>query len=400
MRATESDLPVFPFTTADGSSDHHERLVRLSDEQPITRVLLSGRPVWLVTRYAEVNAVLLDTRFSLARAIDPGIPRVGNFELPPEQILATDPPEHTRLRKLVAKVFTSRQIEQLRPRVQEVTDRLLDRLAELTPPVDLIEHFTASLPIEIICEMLGVPHQDRDDFQDWTERILTVTGLPPEEVQAGYARMGGYIAGLIADKRRTPTDDLLSLLIAARDEDDRLTEDELVTLGFTLLIGGHETTKNQLANSVAMLLADHPDQWRRLIEHPELMGPAVDELLRYLPLFSYEVAFPRVATATVELGGVTIAEGDTVLVSLSSANRDAAVFDAPDDFDPARLPNRHLAFGNGIHRCLGAQLARIELEIGLGELARRFPRLRLTDAELPWKTGGLVRGLHQLRVEW
>ncbi|MDA3646772.1 cytochrome P450 [Saccharopolyspora indica] len=395
----ETELPEFPFTAADGSSDR-ARIARLRDEQPISRVLLSGKPVWLVTRYAEVNAVLVDTRFSLARAAHPDVPKLGTFELPPGLILATDPPEHTRLRKLVAKVFTARRIEQLRPRVQEVTDRLLDELAGMTPPVDLIEHFTAALPIEIICEMLGVPDADRPSFQDWTERILTVSGLPVEEVRAGWTELSDYIAELVDDKRRSPTEDLLSLLITARDEDDRLSEEELVLFGLALLNAGHETTKNQLANSVALLLDEHPDQWRRLVEHPGLIGPVVDELLRYSSLEAFQVGLPRVATATVELGGVTIAEGDTVLISLSSANRDAAAFDSPDEFDPARQPNRHLAFGNGVHRCLGAQLAKIELETGLGELTRRFPQLRLTDAELPWKTGGFVRGLHELRVEW
>ncbi|MDA3646774.1 cytochrome P450 [Saccharopolyspora indica] len=399
MRATESELPVFPFTNADGSDDQ-ERMVRLSEEQPITRVALAGQPVWLVTRHADVNAVLVDTRFSLARAIDPGIPRLGTFELPPGQLLATDPPEHTRLRKLVAKVFTARRIEQLRPHVEEVSDRLLDRLAEQAPPVDLIQHFTAALPIEIICEILGVPDQDRDRFQEWTERLLTVAGLPAEEVQAGWTRIADYLAGLVAEKRLVPTDDLLSRLVAARDEDDKLDENELVMLGLALLIGGHETTKNQLASSVAMLLAERPDQWQRLIDQPELVPSAVDELLRYVPLFGYAVTFPRVATAAVELGGVTIAEGDTVLISLTSANRDTAMFDDPDEFDPARTPNRHLAFGNGVHRCIGAQLARIELETGLGGLLRRFPQLRLADAELDWKKGVFVRGLHELRVEW
>ncbi|MER7079139.1 Cytochrome P450 [Saccharopolyspora kobensis] len=395
----ETELPEFPFIAADGSSDT-ARVARLRDEQPISRVLLSGEPVWLVTRYAEVNAVLVDTRFSLARAADPDVPKIGTFELPPGLILTADPPEHTRLRRLVAKVFTVRRIEQLRPRVQEVTDRLLDELAGMTPPVDLIEHFTAALPIEIICEMLGVPGADRPSFQDWAERILTVSGLPVEEVRGGWAELSGYIAELVDEKRRSPTDDLLSLLIAARDEGDRLSEEELVLFGLALLNAGHETTKNQLANSVAVLLTELPDQWRKLVEHPEVVGPVVDELLRHVALPAYEVTLPRVATAAVELGGVTIAEGDTVLISLSSANRDAAAFDSPDEFDPARVPNRHLAFGNGVHRCLGAQLAKIELETGLGELTRRFPRLRLADTELHWKTGGFIRALHELRVEW
>lgn len=399
MRAAESELPIFPFTTANGGGDV-ERILRLRDEQPISRVLLSGQPVWLVTRYADAQAVLQDPRFSLARAIEPDIPRLGILEMPPGLLITTDPPQHTRLRRLVAKVFTARGVEQLRPRVQEVVDRLLDRLPEAPPPVDLIEHFAAALPIEIICEMLGVPESDRADFQEATEFILSVTGRSSDEVQAAWVRLCEYIAALVAEKRDRPTGDLLSLLIAARDEGDRLDEDELVLFGLTLLTSGYETTKNQLANSVLALLDEHPDQWRRLVEHPELVPSAVDELLRYVPLFGFSVIFPRVATSAVELGGVTIGEGDAVLVALTSANRDAAVFDAPDSFDLERADNRHLAFGSGVHRCLGAQLAKIELEIGLTGLLQRFPGLRLATDEVTWKTGAFIRSLHALPVTW
>ncbi|MGP4019816.1 cytochrome P450 [Saccharopolyspora sp. 5N708] len=398
MRA-ESDLPVFPLSDAGG--DDGLRISRLqAAADPVSRVRLSGQPVWLVTRYAEAHAVLVDTRFSLARATDPGIPRLGTFEPPPGLLVCTDPPEHTRLRKLVAKVFTARRIEQLRPRVQEVVAGLLDRLAAMSPPVDLIEHFTAPLPIEIICEMLGVPHTDRPRFQDWTERLLTTSGLPRDEVQAGWTRMGEYVAGLAAEKRRNPGDDLLSALTEAHDEGDKLDQNELVLFGIGLLVAGHDTTKNQLANSVVVLLDEHPDQWRRLVEHPELVPTAVDELLRYVPLCGHDVTFPRVATAKVELGGATIEEGDTVLVALAAANRDAAAFDDPDAFDPARAENRHLAFGGGIHRCLGAQLAKIELEVGLGDLLQRFPQLEVATDELLWKTGVFIRGLHALPVRW
>ncbi|MGP4019817.1 cytochrome P450 [Saccharopolyspora sp. 5N708] len=397
MRAAGVDLlPVFPFSDPDAT------FARLRAVQPVSRVLLAGQPVWLITRYQDAQSVFLDPRFSLARAADPDVPRLGTFEPRPGLLLSMDPPEHTRLRKLVTKVFTARRIEQLRPHVQNTVDGLLDRLATTSPPVDLIENFTASLPIEIICEMLGVPCEDRPRFQEWTELIMTVSGRSRAEVQAGWARMTDYIAGLVAEKRQRPTDDLLSSLIAARDQGDKLDENELVLFGIVLLVAGHETTKNQLTNSVVMLLAEHPDQWHRLVEQPELVPSAIEELLRLVPLFGSDVTFPRVATAEVELGGVTIGAGDTVLVSLTSANRDAAAFDAPEVFDPERTDNRHLAFGNGIHRCLGAQLAKIELEIGLGGLLRRFPHLELdVDVdELPWNTGGFIRGLHALPVRW
>ena len=174
MCSTENQLPAFPFTTVDGSGDV-ERILRLRDEQPISRVQVSGQPVWLLTRYADVQAVLLDPRFSLARAIDPEIPKIGIVEMPPGLLITSEPPEHTRLRKLVAKVFSARAMEQLRPHVQEVSDQLLDQLTLASPPVDLIEHFAAALPIQIMCELLGVPYSDRRDFQEWSELILAMT---------------------------------------------------------------------------------------------------------------------------------------------------------------------------------------------------------------------------------
>ncbi len=398
MRAVENDLPAYPFSGSGNGYD--ERIAPLRAAGPVSRVELSGQPVWLVTGYAEVQSVLVDTRFSLARSTEPHIPRLGTFEPPAGMITITDPPQHTRLRQLVTKVFTLRRLEQLRPRVQEVVDGLLDRLATISPPVDLIEHFAAPLPLEIICEMLGVPAADRSRFQDWTERLMTIAGRSRDEVQAGWTRTAEYIGGLVVEKRRDPTDDLLSLLAAARDEGDQLNEEELVLFGLALLVAGHDTTKNQLANSVVALLAEHPDQWRRLVERPDLVPSAVDELLRYVPMFGYDVTFPRVATANVELGGQTIEEGDTVIVSLSSANRDAAAFDAPDAFNPERTDNRHVAFGSGIHRCLGAHLAKIELEVGLGCLIRRFPQLRLATDDLQWKSDVFIRGLHELPVTW
>ncbi|SDP31936.1 nocardicin N-oxygenase [Actinopolyspora xinjiangensis] len=401
MQTPNTETPVFPF--ANSSANHVDEIyTRLRTENPVSRVVLSGVPVWLVTRNEDVRFVLSDNRFSLARSLDEDIPRLGTFAPQPGSILASDPPEHTRIRKLAAKAFTVRRIERLRPYVRQTSEELLDRLTRHGSPADLVENFAAPLPIKIICTILGVPEKDQSKFRDWTEKIASVTGTPLEEVQAGWEQLQDYTTDLVNEKRRNPTDDLLSALVSARDEDDKLSEQELVQFGLTLLAAGHETTKNQLANSVLVLLRHYPEQWRRLRENPELIPGAVEELLRYVPLFGFDVTFPRVALEEVVLNGVTVREGDTVLVALSSANRDGDVFDAPDTLDVERVDNHHLAFGSGVHRCLGAQLAKIELEVGLEGLLRRFPHMETAlDGEEPrWKPGSFIRSLRELPVRW
>ncbi|WP_218119931.1 cytochrome P450 [Actinopolyspora mzabensis] len=376
---------------------------RLRVENPVSRVALSGAPVWLVTRNEDVRFVLTDNRFSLAHSIDEGVPRLGTFAPQPGSLLASDPPEHTRLRKLVAKAFTVRRIEELRPYVRRTSEELLERLARNHgASADLIENFTAPLPIRVICHILGVPERDQPLFREWTEKIASVTGTPLEEVKAGWRNLEDYIAGLVHEKRRNPTDDLLSVLVSARDEDEKLSERELVQFGITLLTAGHETTKNQIANSVLVLLRDCPEQWRRLCADSESIPKAVEELLRYVPLFGFDVTFPRVAREEVTINGVTVGAGETVLVAITSANRDGEMFDAPDTLDIERVDNHHLAFGSGVHRCLGAQLAKIELEVALEGLVRHFPRLETAlDGTSPkWNTGSFIRSLRTLPVRW
>ncbi|SFT33321.1 Cytochrome P450 [Actinopolyspora lacussalsi subsp. righensis] len=402
MQSARTEIPVFPFD-ASSTNDIDDVYARLRTENPVSRVALSGVPVWLVTRNEDVRFVLTDNRFSLAHSIDEGVPRLGTFAPQPGSLLASDPPEHTRLRKLAAKAFTVRRIEQLRPYVRRTSEELLERLARHhDSPVDLIENFTAPLPIRVICHILGVPETDQPLFREWTEKIASVSGTPAEEVQAGWRNMEDYMAGLVNEKRHDPTDDLLSVLVSARDEDDKLSERELVQFGITLLAAGHETTKNQITNSVLVLLRDYPEQWRRLGADTELIPGAVEELLRYVPLFGFDVTFPRVALEEVTVNGVTVGAGETVLVALTSANRDGDTFDAPGTLDVERVDNHHLAFGSGVHRCLGAQLAKIELEVALEGLVRHFPRLETAlDGTAPeWNTGSFIRSLRNLPVRW
>ncbi|MEV4417168.1 cytochrome P450 [Catellatospora sp. NPDC049609] len=374
---------------------------KLRREEPLTRVRLPfGEEAWLATRYDDVRLVLGDARFSRAASVGRDEPRTH-----PRQgesgMLSMDPPEHTRLRKIIAKAFTARRVEQLRPRTQEIADGLADAMQQHGSPADLVEHFADVLPVAVICELLGVPFADRDKFQTWSEAIISTTSLTPQQIMEYLGNLHGYLAGLIAQRRVQDTDDLLGAMVRARDEDgDRISEQELVELSAGLLAAGHETTVTQLPNFVYVLLTN-PDRFAELRDDPSLIPTAVDELMRYIPLGT-AAAFARYATEDIEVGGVLVRAGEPVLGSLASANRDGRVFEHPDELDFHRESNPHLGFGHGPHHCVGAQLARMELQVALHTLVTRFPGLRLAVAEqeLPWKKGMLVRGLRELPVSW
>lgn len=314
-------------------------------------------------------------------------------------MLAMDPPDHTRMRGLVAKAFTARRVERLRPRVEEIAGALLDGIAA-RGEADLIEDLAVPLPIQVICEMLGVPASDRGRFREWTA-VLTVPALTAEarahrrEVARAFT---GYLREVIAERRARPEDDLVSALIAARDGDAALTEAEMVNSIGLLLIAGHETTVNLIGNGVLALLRA-PGQLDLLRRRPELLPSAVEELLRFDgPL---EWASQRIALEDMEIAGTPIPKGAWVHVSLGAADRDPAVFEAPDRLDVTRAPKRHVAFGHGIHFCLGAPLARLEGRIAIGGLLDRFPGLALAvpPADLRHhRTGSIVRGLVSLPV--
>lgn len=400
MTDTQRVVRAYPFSSPD-RLNLDPFYAQLRKREPLIRVRLPyGEQAWLATRYADVRTVLGDPRFSRAAAVHRDEPRMMPRQMDPG-ILHMDPPEHTRLRRLVAKAFTARRVEQLRPRAREIADELLDEMAAEGPPADLVAGFATPLPIAVICEMLGVPKDDQDKFHVWSEAALSTTSLTLEQVDEYWQNLLGYMAGLIAERRRQPTDDLIGALVRARDEDnDRLSEEELLRLATGLLVAGHETTVTQIPNFGYVLLT-HPDQLAELRDRPELVPAAVEEMMRYIPL-GVAASFPRYATEDVELSGVLVRAGEPVLASVASANRDEEVFPHPDELDFGREANPHVGFGHGPHHCVGAQLARMELQVAIGTLLERFPKLRLAvpEEELEWKSGSLARGLNRMPVAW
>ena len=379
-------------------ADPYSVHARLRAQRPVTRVIMpGGTPVWLVTGYADARAALTDARLHKSM---PG------WQPPPDSIFAmlerhmlnSDPPDHERLRRLVTKAFTARQVERLRPRITAITEELLDDMSSqgARAEVDLLASFAFPLPITVICELLGVPAGDRDDFRTWSATIVSDTP-GPEVFQAHATAMARYFKALLAAKRRQPGQDLLSALLAARDDEDRLSENELVSMAFLLLVAGHETTVNLIASGVLALLLN-PAELARLRAEPALTGRAVEELLRYVnPVSNATVRF---AAEPVELGGARIGRGDPVLVSLSGANRDPARFGDPDRLDLGRDNSGQLAFGHGIHYCLGAPLARLEAGIAISGLLSRFGSISLAvpAASLRWRPSTLIHGLEALPV--
>ena len=397
---TTTEPRTYPFNVVE-ALDLDPIYARLRAQEPLSRVKLPyGEEAWLATRYEDVKVVLGDPRFSRAETLQRDEPR-----LRPRQqtggILSMDPPDHTRLRRLVAKAFTQRRVEKLRPRTQEIADGLVDGMIERGGPADLVEEFALPLPIAVICELLGVPFEDRERFRVWSDAFLSTNKLSPEQVTDYMDRMMDYIAGLIAQRRAQPADDLITGLIAARDEQDKLSEDEMVRLAAGILVAGHETTASQIPNFLHVLLT-HPQQLERLRADLDLVPHAVEELLRFVPL-GVGAGFARYATEDVELGGVLVRAGEPVLSSVGSANRDDAIFANPDELDLARAEASHVGFGHGPHHCLGAQLARLELQVALRTLLTRLPGLDFPnspEADVAWKTGLLVRGPRRMVVSW
>ncbi|MFI1677813.1 cytochrome P450 [Streptomyces sp. NPDC020607] len=355
-----------------------------------------GRTSYLITGYAEVRAALGDARLSKDTAVffaDKGSRR----RLHPavaHTMLASDPPRHTRLRKLVTKAFTTGAVRKLRPFIARTTDDLLDEWPE-GGRCDFVAGLAVPLPVMVICELLGVPQADRPDVQRWSAKLFAAG--EPDVIDAASHALADYMTGLIAAKRLAPGDSLLDRLIAARDGDDRLSEEELVSLAVLLLVAGHETTTNFLGNAVLALL-QHPDELTHLLGNPDDVPGVLDELLRHdSPLSTATFRFTKEA---VTLGGTDIPAGAPVLVALGAANRDPARFPSPDSLDLERDASAHLGFGHGIHRCVGAPLAKAEAEIALRAVLTRFPAIRLAvpPDQLTWRRTRLVRGLASLPV--
>jgi cytochrome P450 len=376
-------------------SDPYSVHARLRAQHPVAQVIMpGGTPAWLITGYAQARAALTDPRLlKLPKGWRPDPDSLmASFDL---HMLNLDPPDHDRLRKLVNKAFTARRVEQLRPRVTTIAAALLDDMSARAE-VDLLASFAFPLPITVICELLGVPVADRDQFRAWSATVVGDT-VSPEVFQADATAMVGYFRALLAARRREPADDLLSALISARDEGDRLSENELLSMAFLLLVAGHETTVNLIASGTLALLLN-PAELARLRADRSLLSGAVEELLRYVNPVNN--ATFRFTGEPVELGGVSIGPGEVVLVSLSGANRDPSRYNDPERLDLGRDSGGHVAFGHGIHYCLGAPLARLEAEIAFRALLQRFGSMTLAvrPDELRWRPSTLIHGLETLPV--
>ncbi len=381
----------------------------LRSEAPVYRAELpDGRGVWLVTRYDDVVAVLKDERFAKdwRSAMTPEqlaqIPPIPEVMKPlSENMLDKDPPDHERLRRLVSKAFTPRLIERMRPRVQDIADTLLDAVED-NGGMDLIDDYAFPLPITVIAELLGVPVEDRNRFREWSNAAVSgdTTQEYVEKILLPHMQAFiDYLRALFEEKRENPKDDLISALVLAEEAGDKLSEDELLAMVFLLLVAGHETTVNLIGNGTLALL-QNPDQLQKLKDDPSLIKPAIEELLRYDG--PVETSTERFAREDVAIGDTVIPKGEMVMVVIAAADHDPERFPEPNTLDIARADNKHLAFGKGIHHCLGAPLARMEGQIALGTLLRRMPDLRLkrSPESLTWRPGMVLRGLKGLPVEF
>ncbi|RDI27831.1 cytochrome P450 family protein [Lentzea flaviverrucosa] len=390
---------------ADYVQNPHEVHDLLRAEGPVREVILPhGLKAWLVTRYDEAKIALTDPRVS--KNVQTGGHLMAKHstqthvrrEIEPTlsvHMLNMDPPDHTRLRKLVTKAFTARRIELMRPRVQEIAAELIAKLND-GDEVDLLEAFAFPLPITVICELLGIPIDNRDDFREWSNQLLTFG--TPEQVKAAAGAMAGFLfQHVTAIAEAEPNDTFFSALVHADDSGDRLSTEELISMAFLLLVAGHETTVNLIGNAVLSLLKN-PEQLQILKDRPELIPASTEEFLRLEG--PVNVATFRYTLEPVELGGVTVPADEILMVSLIAANRDPQRYENAGQLDVTRSAQGHVAFGHGIHFCLGAPLARLEFDVALTQLLARFPNLALAaePETLGWRDSTLIRGLHTLPV--
>ncbi|WP_019637875.1 cytochrome P450 family protein [Paenibacillus fonticola] len=366
---------------------------QMREKEPIMRMLFpDGHYGWIITRYSDAVEALKDPRFvkDMRNAgIEEDMPFMNN------NMLFSDPPDHKRLRGLVQKAFTPQLISGMRGRIQQIADELLAEV-EGQETINLIDEYAFPLPIIVISEMLGVPNSDRNKFRAWSNALIEQTGQGPDEEMRGLImEFREYLADWISKVRKQPGDDLISQLVIAEEQGDRLTEVELYNLVMLLIIAGHETTVNLIGNGILALL-QHPEQLRLLQSRPELIHTAIEEILRYNGPVEFSTG--RWAREDLEFKGVSMKRGESVIISLSSANRDPEQFNDPDLFDISREKSPHLAFGKGIHLCLGAPLARLEGEIAINTLLKQYPNIRLKAdvSELEWRPGMIVRGVKEM----
>lgn len=390
-----AEITLETFISQEFKRDPHTFYAHLRSTEPVFYV--EGLNAWILTNYEDALWLLKDPRFTKdsRKIAQEGTMSEGAMELASQMrnMLMVDPPDHTRLRSLVSKAFTPRMIEQMRPRIQQIADELLNAVQD-QGEMDLIPAFAYPLPITVISEMLGIPAAERPRFRTWTQAIVN---MDREESKLALQEFFGYIRTLLDEKRAHPGNDLTSGLVQAEENGDQLDETELVSMIFLLIVAGHETTVNLLGNGTLALL-QHPEQLRQLQRDPSLITGAVEELLRFTTPVS--LSDERWATEDIELHGKLIRKGQQVLAALISANADPQRFHAGDELDILRRENQHLAFGKGIHFCLGAPLARLEGQIAFNTLLRRLPNLRLAadPAQLSWNLNPMLRGLKSLPV--
>lgn len=392
--------------TPEALRDPYPYYARMRRESPVHR---SAEGIWYLTRYADVEAALGDLRLSNDRdrmtraygALGGDLKAFSRLTDRLGRVMTnTDPPDHARLRKLANRAFTARRVEALREGIERIVDQLVDEAVAAGPDMDLIEAVASPLPLSVVCELFGIPPEDRPQVKTWFRRF----GRMSEDIdksEAAIEQYEEYLARLVRRRRADPGDDLVSALVATQARDDRLTDSELLSTCFVLITAGDETTTHLLGNGMLALLR-HPGQLARLREDPALIRTAVDELARY---DTPTQAIVRVVAEDVGIGGRTLREGELVYLFLAATNRDPERFDEPDRLDLSRPGNRHLSFGNGPHFCLGAPLAKLQVEVAVSTLVRRLPHLRLADgaadgAALDWRPNPLQRRLSALPLSY
>lgn len=387
------DLAQFPFGRTCPFSPNAR--YKDFDDENLKQISFNGTPGWLVTGYNNVRSVIADPRMSV-RGIDDSSRGDAGDEAVPGFFVAMDPPQHDNLRKILAKEFTPRRMAAMRPNIERIANGLIDDILAKGGTTDIVDTLALPLPSLVICELLGVPYDKHDFFQERTRAVLAADSTP-EDIASAIGDVMGYLAELVAIKTAEPGDDLVSLLVKHIESGD-LSVIDVAGMSTFLLMAGHETTGNMIGLGLFALL-EHPEQLAELRDDPELMPQAVEELLRHLDIIG---SLPRTTTEDIEIEGRHIAKGDLLMFSTEAGNRDPSVFDEPDRLDFHRDASRHLTFGHGLHSCLGAPLARLELAVVFGTVLERFPDLRLAvpASEIQMKNDARIFGVHQLPVTW
>jgi cytochrome P450 len=398
-----TEAPELPLQMRRNGFDPVEELARARDNEGVVRVMTPfGVPAYLVLRYEDVRAVSSDpARFSNV-GMPVGIPAEAQLSeddlarMRAGNLVESDPPEHTRLRRMLAPEFTVRRMRRLEPRIREIVDAALDDLERAGKPADLVSHFALPVPSLAICELLGVPYADRAAFQERAARVMDISLLEEQRV-AARREVQEYMASLVARAQAEPGEDMLGMLV--REHGDDLSTDELIGIASLLLLAGHETTSNMLGLGILALLR-HPDQLALIHDDPAQVEPAVEELLRWLSIV--HSLPPRTTTTEVEIAGHTIPAGSLVFPSPAAANRDSAFIENPETLDITRGAPGHLAFGHGVHHCIGAPLARMEMRIAFLALLQRFPNLALAEPydQIEYRAFSVIFGLKSLHVTW